>query len=254
MSPRQRESWTWRESWPPPFIDLCVNNATIQRKKGGRSDWRTQPRSCFDDARVRSIERTRSSMRSSRSLGQPLARSCLAKCQTPSSGFSSGVGRETLQAQTRMLAQQLIQRFALMGGGVIHKHHDRAAQVSKQMAEEEAHFLLPDVAEPKLVIEAEMLSLRTDGDSRDHGDSLAPIRMAQDRGLAPRGPGLDHVGDQQEPRFVGEDEVGAQPRSVFFTRGQSFCFQRSMACSSRSSARRSGFWWLQFRLCINRPT
>ena len=164
------------------------------------------------------------------------------------------VGRETLQAQTRMLAQQLIQRFALMGGGVIHKHHDRAAQVSKQMAEEEAHFLLPDVAEPKLVIEAEMLSLRTDGDSRDHGDSLAPIRMAQDRGLAPRGPGLDHVGDQQEPRFVGEDEVGAQPRSVFFTRGQSFCFQRSMACSSRSSARRSGFWWLQFRLCINRPT
>src|SRR5437899_10901048 len=72
------------------LIDLCVNNATIQRKKGGRSDWRTQPRSCFDDARVRSIERTRSSMRSSRSLGQPLARSCLAKCQTPSSGFSSG--------------------------------------------------------------------------------------------------------------------------------------------------------------------
>jgi DNA invertase Pin-like site-specific DNA recombinase len=26
--------------------------------------------------------------------------------------------------------------------------------------------------------------------------------------------------------------VGAQPRSVFFTRGQSFCFQRAMASSS----------------------
>src|SRR5438094_7801577 len=85
------------------------------------------------------------------------------------------VGRETLQAQTRMLAQQLIQRFALMGGGVIHKHHDRAAQVSKQMAEEEAHFLLPDVAEPTLVEEAEMLSLMTVGGSRDPGDSRTPL-------------------------------------------------------------------------------
>lgn len=121
------------------------------------------------------------------------------------------------------------------------------------MTEEDAHLFLPDIVEPKLVIEAETLSLGTDGDGRNHGDSLAPIPMTQDRSLAPWGPGLDHVGDQQEPGFVGKDEVGAQPRGVFFTRGQSFCFQRAMACSSRSSARRSGFWWLQFRLCINRP-
>ena len=164
-----------------------------------------------------------------------------------------GVRRETLQAQARMLAEQFIQRCAFMGRGVVQKHQHRAAQVAKQMAEEHTHFLLPDVVEPKLVIKAEMLSLGTDGDSRDNGDSLAPIPMTQDRSLAPRGPGLDHVGDQQEPGFVDEDEVGAQPRGVFFTRGQSFCFQRLMANSSRSSARRSGFWWLQFRLCINRP-
>jgi len=121
------------------------------------------------------------------------------------------------------------------------------------MTEEDAHLLLPDVVEPKLVIEAEVLALGTDGDARDHGDSLSPIPRAQDRSLAPRSPGLDYVGDQQEPGFVDEDEVGAQPRGLFFTRAQSFCFQRSMACSSRSSARRSGFWWLQFRRCINRP-
>lgn len=126
--------------------------------------------------------------------------------------------------------------------------------MSEQMAEEEADLLLPDIAKPKLVVEAEMLSLGTDRDSRDHGDSVAPIAVAQDRSVATRSPGLDHVGDQQEAGFVGEDEVGAQPRGFFFIRGQSFCFQRSMACSSRSAARRSGFWWLQSRLCINRPT
>ena len=141
----------------------------------------------------------------------------------------------------------------MMGGGVVEKHDHRAAQVAKQVAEENTNLLLPDVAEPKLIIEAEMFSLGTDGDSRDDGDSVSPIPMAQNRSLAPRGPGLDHVGDQQEPGFVDEDEVGAQPRSVFFTRGHSFCFQRWMAGSSRSTARRCGFWGLQCRLCINRP-
>jgi hypothetical protein len=152
-----------------------------------------------------------------------------------------------------MVGEQLIQRRAFMGGGIVQKHDHWAVQVSKQMAEEDAHFLLPDIVEPKLVIETEMLPLRTNRDPRDDGDSLAPIAMAQERSLAPWGPRLDHVRNQQESGFVDEDEVGAQPRSVFFTRGQSFCFQRWMACSSRSTARRSGFWWLQFRLCINRP-
>ena len=163
------------------------------------------------------------------------------------------VGGEALQAQALMLAEELMQRGAFMGGGIVQKHDHRTRQVSKQMAEEDAYLLLADIVEPELVIEAEMLAPRTNGDSRDDGDSLASIGMTQDRSLATRSPGLDHGGDQQESGFVDEDEVGAQPRSVFFIRGQSFCFQRSMACSSRSTARRSGFWWLQFRLCINRP-
>jgi hypothetical protein len=35
--------------------------------------------------------------------------------------------------------------------------------------------------------------------------------------------------------------VGPQPRSVFFTRGQSRCFHASILASSRSRARVSGF-------------
>jgi len=45
------------------------------------------------------------------------------------------------------------------------------------MAEEDTYLLLPDFVEPKLLIEAERFSLGTDGDYRDHGDSLPPIIM-----------------------------------------------------------------------------
>jgi hypothetical protein len=39
--------------------------------------------------------------------------------------------------------------------------------------------------------------------------------------------------------------VGRQPCGVFFTRGQTVRFHSAMAVSLRSTARRSGFWWLQ---------
>jgi hypothetical protein len=127
-----------------------------------------------------------------------------------------------------------------MGWGVVQKYKQRGPQMPEPMAEEDADLLLSDVPEPKLVVEAEVLSFRTDGDSRDDGDLLSPIARMNDRGVATRCPGLDDIGDQEKPRFVGENEVGTQPRSVFFTRSQSFCFQRSLAWSSRSRARVSG--------------
>jgi hypothetical protein len=122
------------------------------------------------------------------------------------------------------------------------------------MAEERADLRLPDIVKPELVVEAQVLPLRADGDARDDRDFVPPIAMAMNRSVAPGRPSLDHVGDQQESGFVGENEMGTQPRSVFFTRGRSFRFHRSMAPSSRSTARVSGFWWVQSRRCINRPT
>ena len=110
------------------------------------------------------------------------------------------------------------------------------------MAEKLADFQLADIVEPELVVQVQAVALGADGDSRDDGDLVATIAVAMDGRLAAGRPGLDYVGDQEESGFVGKDEVGAQPCGVFFSRGQSFCFQRSMASSSRSAARRSGFW------------
>ena len=113
--------------------------------------------------------------------------------------------------------------------------------MAQQIAEEDANLVVPNVVEVELVEKPQALALRTDGDSRDDGDFVPAVTMSGHGSLASRRPGLDHIRDQQESGFVGKDDVGAQPRSVFFTRGHSFCFQRSIAASFRSTARFSGF-------------
>jgi len=85
-----------------------------------------------------------------------------------------------------------------------------------------------------------------DGDGRDRRDLIALVAMPDDRGLPPRRPRSPNVGDQQEAALVGERQVRLQARCVFFTAVQRYRFQRSIAASSRSTARRSGFWHDQF--------
>jgi len=151
------------------------------------------------------------------------------------------IRREVLDMETGMPTLEFRQRFSVVSCRIVEDGDHWTPQVSKKIAEEHAH-LLANVVEVKLVEKAQMLALRTDRDSRDDGDFVPSVVMPMHRGVAPRCPGLDHIRDQQEPGFVGKDDVGTQPRSVFFTRGQSFRFQRSIASSSRSTARFTGFW------------
>ena len=144
-------------------------------------------------------------------------------------------------AQARVSPQQVLQRFPMMGAGVVQQGNHWPIQMSQQMAEKLTDFLLSDVLEVKLVEEAQPLPFRADGDARDHRDLVPPIAMVDHRRLTTRRPGLGDVRDQQESGFIRKNYMGAQPRGVFFTRGQSFCFQRAMASSSRSMARVSGF-------------
>jgi len=155
--------------------------------------------------------------------------------------------------QPRVLPQQVSQGFPVMGSGVVQQGNHWPSQMPQQVAEKRTDFLLPDVLEVKLVEEAQPLALRADRDPGNHRDLVPPITMLDHRRLTARRPGLGDMRDQQESGFIRKDYMGAQPRGVFFTRGQSFCFQRAMAPSSRSMARVSGFWWLQLRLCMRRP-
>lgn len=113
------------------------------------------------------------------------------------------------------------------------------------MAEEHSHFFVLDIILVQLAVERTMEAFGTDGDAGDGRDAVVTIPMVQNRRLSYRAPGFADRRGQEEARFVDKDEMGCQPCGVFFTRGQTDRFHSAMAGSSRSRARRSGFWWLQ---------
>lgn len=153
-----------------------------------------------------------------------------------------GVGRKAFEMQPRKPATDFSNPFSFVNAGVVPDHDDVPAEVAQQVPEELADLVVPDVLGVALEVQADAPTPGCKGDARDHGDAIVPVAMMKDGRLAARSPGLSHRGDQEEARLVDEDDVGTQPRSVFFTLGQVRRFQRSMASSSRSSARRSGFW------------
>ncbi|MFH1220877.1 MAG: hypothetical protein V1694_10545 [Candidatus Eisenbacteria bacterium] len=87
-----------------------------------------------------------------------------------------------------------------------------------------------------------------DGERRDHRDALmGPPPLIKDGRLSHGGPGAAHQWGHEKPALIQEDERGFQPPGVFFIRGHWDCTQPRIAGSSRSRARRSGFWGLKPR-------
>jgi hypothetical protein len=111
-----------------------------------------------------------------------------------------------LDVESGMASQKFSQGVPLMGGRVIQEDNHRAAQMPQQLAEKHANFLLPDIVEVKLIVQAQALSSGTDGDSgNDRNLVSASLAMIVNRSTPLRGPGSGHVGNQQEARFIGED-------------------------------------------------
>ena len=152
------------------------------------------------------------------------------------------ISRKMREVQAWELAAEVADRLAPVNPTPVPEHDDRAAQVVQQVAEELEHIRVFEVLlEEEAPVEAEPPAHRTHRQAGDHRDFIALIAMADDRRQAARRPRFVDARDQQEPRLIDEDEMGAQPRGVFFTRGHSTRFQCSIAASSRSSARVSGF-------------
>jgi len=89
-------------------------------------------------------------------------------------------------------------------------------------------------------------SLRRYGKGSNGGHLLPIMRsLMQQRSFSSGRPTPAYQGGHQQARFIQEDKRSPQSTGVFFIRGQSCLIQRWMACSSRSWARRSGFWGVQ---------
>jgi len=152
-----------------------------------------------------------------------------------------GVGRKEFEMQSRESATDFPNPFSFVNAGVVPDHDDVPAEVAQQVSEEFAHLVVPDVLRVAPEVQADAPTPGRNGKARDHGDAIMPVAMMNDGSLPTGRPGLSDRGNQEEARLVDEDDVGTQPRSVFFTRGQFLRFQRSIFSSSRSRARRSGF-------------
>ena len=153
-----------------------------------------------------------------------------------------GVGRKEFEMQSRVPAADFPNPFSFVNARVVPDDEDVPAKVAQQVAEEFADLVVSDVLRVTPEVQADAPTPGSNGDARNHGDAIMPVAMMNEGGLTARRPGLSHRRNQEEARLVDEDDVGTQPRSVFFTRGQFLRFQRSMTSSFRSSARRSGFW------------
>ena len=152
------------------------------------------------------------------------------------------VGRKVLEVQARERVAEVADRIARVNPALVPEHDDVAAQVAQQVAEELEHLRVFEVlVEEAAPVEPKPPAPRTHRQAGDHRDFVPPIAMPDDRRLAAGRPRLVDARDQQEPRLIDEDEMGAQPPGVFFTRGHSTRVQCSIAASSRSTARVSGF-------------
>lgn len=165
------------------------------------------------------------------------------------------VGRKSFEMEPGVGTAQGADQIAAMHAAVVPQNDDGTAKVAQEMTQEVADLRLPNVLGMQAIVQPEALPYGTDREPRNRRDLLtSTLAVTNDGSLSAGSPGLANRGDQEEPGFVDEDEVGTQPHGVFFTLGHSSRFQRSISSSLRSVARRVGFWWLHFKLCINRPT
>lgn len=164
------------------------------------------------------------------------------------------IGRQRDQVQASEATAHGSNGLSAMDRGVVPDHDHVTPEVAQQVTEEVTHRETVDVRAVEAIVEAHAVPHRADRESRDDRDAVATIPVTQHRGATPRCPGLEQHGNQLEAALVGEDDVGPQFLGVFFTSGHTSRFHRPMASSSRSRARRSGFWQLQPSECRRRPT
>lgn len=151
------------------------------------------------------------------------------------------VGRKELDMEAWIAAAQLANRLSFVDRGVVEDGDHVASEVAQHVTEERAHLGLADVVAMAAEVESHPAAQRADRQSRDHRETVVPVVVGDLRCLSAGRPGPPKGRDQEEPRFVDEEEMRFPARGVFFTCGQRVRFHRAMRSSSRSSARRSGF-------------
>lgn len=158
-----------------------------------------------------------------------------------------GVGREELDVKIGNGRQVIVEEGGTVRAQTIPQQYDGAAEVPPHLFQHgDNHRVVDRVFRLQIVVTTQSTTLRRDGQDPDRRDPRVMHQaMSQVRRLSTGSPGLLHEWDHRKAAFVPENEGGFQSADFFLIRGQSTWTQCSIAASSRSRDRRSGFCRVQ---------
>ena len=125
------------------------------------------------------------------------------------------VGRKRFEMQASEAGAQLRHRAGLVNLSIVQYDDDMSAQMPQEIAKKHAHLVAADVHGVEVTVEAETATLGAERDTRDGRNPVVTVAVTVDRCLTTRTPCLAHGWNQQEARFVNEDNMGAQPFGVW---------------------------------------
>ncbi len=125
------------------------------------------------------------------------------------------VGRELFHVESWMGGDPLVDFFTAMDRAPIPEQDDGSPQMPEQVLQERSDIQAGEIATTQPKVERHPSPLGRHGQGTDRRHPILLRAVAHDRRAAFRGPGARHVGDEQEARFIKEDEVGTTSRGVF---------------------------------------
>lgn len=159
------------------------------------------------------------------------------------------IGRHRLNLQAPLRSSdEAFDQGAAMNGRAVPQDENLSRNMPQEVSQEENDLGTLDAARVKLKVETPQRQ------SANEGKALPIEGFLQKRGLPARSPGAGPAGACAQAAFVYEDEGLPLSAGFFFRAGHSTRFQRRMAFSSRSTARRSGRWQLKPLAPSNRQT
>lgn len=117
--------------------------------------------------------------------------------------------------QPRVVGEKSFNRSGLVDRGAVPQEDDGTSQMPKQVFKEAMNLGGRDVVGMESKVEEHAMPFGRDGQGRD-GRQLGPAAGGpKDGRLSFGGPGSADAGDEQEARFIEEDQMGPTSVSVF---------------------------------------
>ena len=155
-----------------------------------------------------------------------------------------------------MGGQELRGEARSVGVETVPEHDPRSVQFPLQAAKKTDHVTSLNVGVGvQAKIKAQVVAAGGHAQGGDHRDfAVMGAPLDQNRGLATGSPATAYQGSHEQAAFVQKNQPSLQTPGLFLSLGQTCLTHCRMPSSSRSTARRWGFWGLHPSPCNRRLT